>query len=45
MSTVGAAFTGPVRLTKSLRLVCLGCGMLAGLVGYRDSSYRTVTGS
>jgi succinoglycan biosynthesis protein ExoM len=37
-------FRGQIQLIYALRHVCLGYGMLVGLVGVRDQSYRTVTG-
>jgi succinoglycan biosynthesis protein ExoM len=37
-------FRGRARCISALRRVCGGYGMLMGLVGVRDQSYRTVTG-
>jgi succinoglycan biosynthesis protein ExoM len=37
-------FRGQIQLIYGLRHVCLGYGMLTGLIGVRDQSYRTITG-
>ncbi len=44
LEATGTLIHGRVQLTKALRRMCLGAGMLAGLVDWRYEPYRTVTG-